>query len=127
MNEPRQSKTGFSRLVAATENSISGLRAAWRGEEAIRQEVVLLILLTPAAFWLGTTAVEYILLLGTLLLIITTELLNSAIESTVDRIGTEHHELSGRAKDIGSAAVMVSMALATLTWALLLFERLSPV
>lgn len=102
-----------------------GLRAAWRNEEAIRQEIALIIVLTPAAFWVGTNAVEYSLLIGTLLLIMITELLNSAIESTVDRIGTEHHELSGRAKDIGSAAVFVSMMLAGLTWALLLYARLA--
>jgi len=126
MNEPEYSRTGIARLVAATGHSMRGLRAAWRNEEAIRQEIALIIVLTPAAFWVGTNAVEYSLLIGTLLLIMITELLNSAIESTVDRIGTEHHELSGRAKDIGSAAVFVSMVLAGLTWALLLYARLAP-
>jgi len=82
--------------------------------------VILFILTTPLAFWLGQTTIEKLLLIGSIVLVMIVELLNSAVEAVVDRVGFEHHELSGRAKDIGSAAVMMSLAWAALTWALIL-------
>jgi diacylglycerol kinase (ATP) len=115
--------TGFRRLVNATFFSIAGLRAAWRNEAAFRQECALAAVLTPAAFWVGQTAVERSLLIGTCWLVLVVELLNSAVEAVVDRVGTDHHKLSGRAKDLGSAAVFVSLALTALVWGLVLWER----
>jgi diacylglycerol kinase (ATP) len=115
--------TGFRRLVNATLFSIAGLRAAWRNEAAFRQECALAAVLTPAAFWVGQTAVQRSLLIGTCWLVLVVELLNSAIEAVVDRVGTDHHKLSGRAKDLGSAAVFVSLALTALVWGLALWER----
>ena len=115
--------TGFRRLVNATFFSLAGLRAAWRNEAAFRQECVLVAILTPAAFWLGQTAVERALLIGSSWLVLIVELLNSAVEAVVDRVGTDHHKLSGRAKDLGSAAVFVSLALTALVWGLMLVER----
>lgn len=108
--------TGFKRIFKATGYSIQGLRAAIKYEAAVRQELVLLLVFTPIALMLDVSNVEKILLVGTLVLVLITELLNSAIESAVDRIGSEYHELSGRAKDIGSAAVFVSLCLAMFVW-----------
>jgi diacylglycerol kinase (ATP) len=115
--------TGLRRLVNATFFSLAGLRAAWRNEAAFRQECALAAVLTPAAFWVGQTAVERSLLIGTCWLVLVVELLNSAVEAVVDRVGTDHHKLSGRAKDLGSAAVFVSLALTTLVWGLIAWER----
>lgn len=108
--------TGWRHLVHSTRYSLKGLRAAWSNEAAFRQELALGVILLPLAWWIGQGPVEWILLLGTCLLVLIVELLNSAIESVVDRIGEERHELSGRAKDMGSAAVMLAMLLAGLTW-----------
>lgn len=108
--------TGWRHLVHSTRYSLKGLRAAWSNEAAFRQELALGVILLPLAWWIGQSPVEWILLLGTCLLVLIVELLNSAIESVVDRIGEERHELSGRAKDMGSAAVMLAMLLAGLTW-----------
>ncbi|MDR5903379.1 diacylglycerol kinase [Halomonas icarae] len=116
--------TGWRHLVHSTRYSIKGMKAAWFHEAAFRQELVLFLLLLPLAGWLGDGPVDWILLLGSGLVVLAVELLNSAIESIVDRIGPEHHELSGRAKDLGSAAVMVSLLLAGLTWLLLLGQKL---
>ena len=88
--------TGFRRLVNATFFSLAGLSAAWRNEAAFRQECVLAAVLTPAAFWVGQTAVERSLLIGTCWLVLVVELLNSAVEAVVDRVGTDHHKLSDR-------------------------------
>jgi diacylglycerol kinase (ATP) len=118
--------TGFRRVVNATLYSVAGLRSAWRSEAAFRQECVTVILLIPVAFWLGQNAVERALLLSSCVLVIIVELLNTAIESVVDRVGTDHHELSGRAKDAGSAAVFMSIALALLVWGLVAWERFGP-
>ena len=115
--------TGLRRLVNATFFSLAGLRAAWRNEAAFRQECALAAVLTPAAFWLGQTAVERSLWIGTCWLVLIVELLNSAVEAVVDRVGTDHHKLSGRAKDLGSAAVFVSLALTALVWGLIAWER----
>lgn len=119
-----QGLTGWRRIVSATFNSIAGLRAAWRHEAAFRQECVLAIALLPAAFWLGQSPVEIVLLIGSVALVLIVELLNTAVEATVDRIGVDHHDLSGRAKDLGSAAVLVALALAALTWCLIGWEHL---
>ena len=118
-----QRKKGFNRLVNATIFSISGLRSALRNEAAFRQECVLALVLTPVALWLGQTAVERSLLIGTIWLVLIVELLNTAVESIVDRVGTDRHALSGQAKDQGSAAVFVSLLLALLVWGLMIWER----
>lgn len=108
--------TGFRRIVNATRYSAQGFRHAWQHEAAFRQEVTLTILMLPLALWLGRTPTERLLLIGSCLVVIIVELLNSAIEATIDRFGTEHHALSGRAKDLGSSAVFVSLVLAAATW-----------
>ncbi len=100
--------------------SVAGFKATWIHEEAFRQEVLLFVITTPLAIWLGETAIEKLLLIGSIVLVMLVELLNSAVEAVVDRVGLEHHELSGRAKDIGSAAVMLSLAWAAITWTLIL-------
>ena len=117
-----QNHSGWRRLVNATGYSWAGLKAAWRNEEAFRQESLLCALLAPLALWLGDSTVERALLIGSLLLIMIVELLNSSLEATIDRIGPERHELSGRAKDIGSAAVFVALLNAALVWLLLLLS-----
>ena len=118
--------TGFKRIVNAMFFSLAGLRAAWRHEAAFRQECALALILTPTAFWLGSTAVERSLLIGTVWLVLIVELLNSAVEAVVDRVGTDHHKLSGKAKDLGSAGVFVSLLLALLVWSLIAWERFGP-
>ena len=116
--------TGWRHLVHSTRYSLKGLKAAWRHESAFRQELTLCLLLLPLAWWIGQGPVEWVLLIGSCLLVLVVELINSAIESVVDRIGIEHHELSGRAKDLGSAAVMVALGLVVLTWVLLAGQKL---
>ncbi|MDX2322489.1 MAG: diacylglycerol kinase [Moritella sp.] len=108
--------SGFKRIFKATGYSMQGLRAAIKYESGVRQELLLLLLLTPVVLMLDVTNVEKILLIGSLVLVLIVELLNSAVENAIDRIGSEYHELSGRAKDIGSAAVFVSLCLATFVW-----------
>lgn len=117
-NQPHK---GLRRLFNATVYSWTGLKVAWRNEEAFRQETLLCLTLAPAALWLGESGVERALMIGSLVLIIIVELFNSSIEAVVDRIGPERHELSGRAKDFGSAAVFLSLLNATLIWTLLIF------
>ncbi len=117
---------GLKRLVNATRYSLAGLKAAWKNEEAFRMEIVAAVVMLPSAFWLGNTATQRGLLVGTCFIVMITELLNSAIEAIVDRIGTEHHELSGRAKDIGSAAVMLSLIMTVIIWGILIMERFCP-
>ncbi|MBA2780517.1 diacylglycerol kinase [Billgrantia kenyensis] len=116
-------RTGWRHLIDATGYSIKGFRFAYRHETAFRQELALCVVMLPLAWWVGSGPVEWILLVGSCLLVLAMELINSAIESVVDRIGTEHHELSGRAKDIGSAAVMVTLIIAGLTWGLLGWDK----
>ncbi|HOW77562.1 MAG TPA: diacylglycerol kinase [Candidatus Competibacteraceae bacterium] len=111
---------GWRRLINATGYSWAGLKAAWRNEEAFRQEALLCAALVPVALWLGDSAIEQALLISSLLLVVIVELLNSGIEAVVDRIGQERHELSGRAKDIGSAAVFVALLNAAVVWLLIL-------
>ncbi|MEK7191585.1 MAG: diacylglycerol kinase [Pseudomonadota bacterium] len=112
----------IGRIVRAAGYSLAGLHAALRKEAAFRQETVLFALLAPLGVWLGRTGIERALLIGSLMLVLIVELLNSAIEATVDRIGHKHHKLSGRAKDMGSAAVTLGIALAMLVWALVLAD-----
>lgn len=109
-------KTGISRVIDATGYSMKGLKAAWINEAAFRQEVILTLIFTCVAFILPIDHIERILLISSLLLVVIVELMNSAVEAVVDRISDEWHELSGRAKDIGSAAVFVALALALLVW-----------
>ncbi len=112
------------RVVRAGSYSIAGLRSALRKEAAFRQEIALLVILAPLGVWLGTNGIERALLVGSLMTVLITELLNSAIEATVDRISKKHHKLSGRAKDMGSAAVYLSVVLVVTVWALVLGEHL---
>lgn len=120
---PKASKRGVARLIAAFYFSCAGFRAAWSGEEAFRQEVLLSALLLPVALWLGETMSQRMLLIGSLLLVLIVELLNSAVEAAVDRIGHDLHDLSARAKDMGSAAVLVSLLLAGGCWLAVAWDR----
>ncbi|WP_434362128.1 diacylglycerol kinase [Parasalinivibrio latis] len=113
--------TGLKRILNATGYSIQGLRAAWKNEAAFRQELILLVIMTGITFFLPVNHIEQLLMIASLFLVVIVELLNSAVEAVVDRIGPEHHELSGRAKDIGSAAVFVSLLLVVITWGTILF------
>jgi len=114
---------GFSRLVKATAYSWAGFRAVWRHEAAFRQESLLAILACPLGIWLGNNGAERALLVGSIFLVLIVELVNSALEAVVDRHGKEYHELAGRAKDIGSAAVLLSLINVVLVWALILLTR----
>jgi diacylglycerol kinase (ATP) len=115
-----QNEKGLKRIINACYFSVAGFKAVWQHEEAFRQEVLLFVVTTPLALWLGQTAVEKLLLIGSIILVMLVELLNSAIEAIVDRVGLERHELSGRAKDIGSAAVTLSLVWAAIVWTSLL-------
>jgi len=115
---------GPRRILMAARWSWQGLRAAWLHESSFRLEACLLVVFTPVAVWLGQTAVERVLLIGSLLLVLAMELLNSAIEAVIERYGSEIHELAGRAKDMGSAAVFVLMVNVVLCWGLILLPRL---
>ena len=110
------------RIVRAAKYSLAGLRSAAAGEAAFRQELVLAVILAPVAVWLGDTGVERALMIGVVLLVLIVELLNSAIEAAVDRVGTDFHDLSGRAKDLGSAAVFISLVSVPIVWVLILLD-----
>jgi diacylglycerol kinase (ATP) len=112
---------GLRRLWLATGNSLRGLKLSYSSEAAFRQEAWLAVVLLPLAFYLGRSPVERVMLAGSVLVLLIVELLNTAIEVVVDRIGLERHALSGFAKDAGSAAVMLTLALVALTWGLILF------
>jgi len=112
---------GLLRFIKAAEYSWQGVKATYRFEEAFRQEIWLTAVLTPVAIYIASSGVELALLLGSLILVLIVELLNSGLEAIVDRIGTEHHELSGRAKDIGSAAVMFALINVAIIWACIIF------
>jgi diacylglycerol kinase (ATP) len=114
---------GPARILKATRWSFQGLRAAWLHESSFRLEVYLFVLLAPLGWWLGGNAMERVLLVGCLLLVIAAEVMNSAIEAVVDRWGPEWHEMAGRAKDMGSAAVFVLMLNVMFTWGVLLWPR----
>ena len=120
MESPYKGATGLKRLVNAARNSLEGLAAAARHEDAFRQELVLAAILIPLAVYLNVSLLEKSLLIGSVLLVLIVELLNSAIEATVDRISFENHHLAKRAKDIGSAAVMLCIATAVVIWLLIL-------
>ena len=121
---PQKTRRGLSRVWHATGYSLAGLRAGWN-ETAFRQEAIVSALLLPAAFWLGDGWMEMVLLAGTVMLVLIVELLNTGIEAAIDRIGPEWHDLSKRAKDMGSAAVLLSLLLCAGTWALALFHWLA--
>lgn len=112
-----------ARIFKAAKWSWQGLRAAWLHESSFRLEVYLLVVLAPLAWWLGGDAIERVLLIGSCLLVLSAELLNSAVEAVIERYGPEFHELAGRAKDMGSAAVFVLMMNVLLVWGLILGER----
>ena len=116
IESPYKGETGFRRLLNATRNSLAGLVEAVRHENAFRQELILAAIFLPLAFWVGDGAIERALLIGAVLLVLIVELLNSAIEATVDRISFENHRLAKRAKDLGSAAVLLSLATAAAVW-----------
>lgn len=113
--------TGITRIIKAAGYSWQGLRAAWRNEAAFRQEGVMTIVAIAIACWLDVDPVTRLLLIGSVVLVMIVEIINSAIEALVDRVGTEYHELSGRAKDMGSAAVLIALIFAAVTWGTLLW------
>jgi diacylglycerol kinase (ATP) len=122
MKSPYKGKTGLRRLMNAFSYSIAGTMAAFKHEDAFRQEVFLAVVLTPVALYFGETAIDQALMISSLLFIIIVELLNSSIEATVDRISVKHHKLAKRAKDIGSAAVFFSLINAAVIWFLILVK-----
>lgn len=115
--------TGIARIIKAFGFSMKGLKAAWQCEAAFRQEAMLAIVLLPAAFWLARTPVELMVLLMTLFIVVITEILNSAVEAVVDRVSGDHHQLAGRAKDMGSAAVFLSLIMTAVVWGIVLYDR----
>ena len=115
--------TGLTRVINAFGYSMKGLRAAFINEAAFRQELLLFIVMTPLAIWLGQNGIEQALLIGSLFVVLIAELMNSAIEAIVDRVGSEWHELSGRAKDIGSAAVLIALVNVFVVLILVLYKQ----
>ena len=122
MND-RLKPTGFTRIIRAFGYSSQGLAHAWREEAAFRQEATFGVLVIPLGLYLGRTGVERALLVSPMLLILIVEILNSAVEAVVDRSGMEHHRLAGMAKDMGSAAVLLSFLLLCIVWFLVLFDQ----
>lgn len=120
MESPHKGRTGLQRLINAARYSLAGLAEAIRNEDAFRQELVLALVLIPAGLWLGPTGTGKALLVASVLLVLVVELLNSGIEATVDRISLEDHRLAKRAKDLGSAAVMLSLVNVVAVWVLVL-------
>jgi len=125
MSNPHKGRTGLDRVIHATGYSMTGLTTAYRGESAFRQEFWLAVAMTPVAFWIGRSWVEVALLLGSLLLVLIVELLNSGIEAAIDRVSLEWHDLSKRAKDFASAAVFLSLVLCAGIWSAALCHRLA--
>jgi diacylglycerol kinase (ATP) len=123
MTNQFKGRAGLDRIVRAASNSWNGLRLAYQGESAFRQEVWLAAFMLPAAFWLGQTALEVALLAGSVVVVLIVELLNSAVEAVVDRVSFEWHELSKRAKDIGSAAVLLALLLCGGMWSTVIAQR----
>jgi diacylglycerol kinase (ATP) len=119
---PYKGQTGLKRILSATRNSLEGFVAAVRHEDAFRQELIMAAVLVPVGIWLGRDGLERALLVGAVLLVLVVELLNSAVEATVDRISFDNHRLAKRAKDIGSAAVMLSIGTAASVWLLVLLR-----
>jgi diacylglycerol kinase (ATP) len=122
---PQKSRTGVHRMWHATSYSLQGLRAGW-AETAFRQEAIASFVLLPLAFWVGRGWLEVAMLVAVVLLVMITELLNTGIEAAIDRIGPEWHDLSKRAKDMGSAAVLLSLVLCAGVWTAALVSRLVP-
>jgi diacylglycerol kinase (ATP) len=125
MSNPHKGRTGVDRLLHATGYSLSGLSQAYRGESAFRQEIWLAVVLLPLSFWVGRTWVEVALLIAAVMQLLIVELLNSGIEAAIDRISFELHDLSKRAKDLASAAVMLSLLLCAGVWLAALWQRLA--
>jgi diacylglycerol kinase (ATP) len=123
MTNEYKGRTGIDRIVHATRNSANGLRMAYTGESAFRQETWLAAVMLPASFWLGRTAIEIALLAGTVMLVLIVELLNSAVEAVVDRVSFDWHDLSKRAKDIASAAVLLSLLTCSAMWLTVIAQR----
>jgi diacylglycerol kinase (ATP) len=120
MNKP--GKTGIARLIAATDYSIRGLKSTWQQEEGFRIEVCLAMFFIPLSFLIGQDLSHQLVLVFSCGLVLLAEIINSSIESIVDRVGTEHHPLSGQAKDMGSAAVFLTLIIFLLTWGLSLWH-----
>jgi len=120
---PQKDRKGLSRVWHATGYSLAGLRAGW-GETAFRQEAIAALVLVPAAFWLGQSWVETALLAASVVMVMVVELLNTAVETAIDRVGPEWHDLSKRAKDMGSAAVLLSLLVCACIWTAALYQRL---
>ncbi len=116
--------TGVTRIIKAFGFSIKGFRALWQHEAAFRQELLLALVMVPIALWLARSAMELALLLLTLFIVVITEIINSAIEAVVDRVSDEHHELAGRAKDMGSAAVFVALLMVAVVWSVFICDML---
>jgi len=121
MESPYKGKTGLRRLLNAFGYSMAGFKAAFKNEDAFRQEVMMAVILLPLAVYLGKTGMQTALMIACVLLVMIVELLNSSIEATVDRISLENHQLAKRAKDIGSAAVLLSLVNLVVVWALVIF------
>ena len=121
---PQKTRVGVSRMWHAFGYSLAGLRAAW-GETAFRQEAIAAMVLLPVSVWLGRSWVETVLLAGSVVFVMVVELLNTGIETAIDRVGPEWHDLSKRAKDMGSAAVLLSLLLCAATWGMALWQRFS--
>lgn len=119
----KEKEKGIKRLVNAFYYSMSGFKAIWKNEEAFRQEIIAGIFIIPAGLIIGETFTQKAILIGAYFIIPLVEIINTAIEATVDRVGTERHELSGRAKDLGSASVLLSICIASVTWLLVILER----
>lgn len=124
MPNPHKGATGWRRLVNAMRYSCAGFAAAARHEAAFRQELLLAAVLAPLGLWLGNGGIERALLVGSVLVVLVVELLNSAVEATVDRVSLENHEFAKRAKDLGSAAVMMALLTVAAVWLLVLLPRL---
>lgn len=125
MGNKFRSLADFGRVIRAAGYALAGVRAAWAYEAAFRQEVALFVVFAPLGIWLGQNGMERALLIGSLILVLVVELLNSAVEAAVNRSGLERHELAGRAKDLAAAAVLLAIGLAVVVWGFVLAERLS--
>jgi len=116
----KEKTTGLKHVIEALHYTAAGFKAAYKNEVAIRQEVIVFSILIPAAFWVGRSAAEIVLLIGCCFIVFAMEIINAAVETVVDRIGLERHELSGRAKDLASAAVYVTWANLVMTWVIII-------
>ncbi|PLC50333.1 diacylglycerol kinase [Pollutimonas subterranea] len=124
-NSPYKSRGGIGRLFKALRYSAQGLAAAFKHEAAFRQELLLIVVLTPVAIWISRSVGEMLLLIGTMIFVLIIEILNSALEALADSITVEHHPMIGRAKDLGSAAVMLSIGLCILVWLCIIGTHMS--